>query len=197
MPTLKRREGAIVAPTCSNCGASDFVWANELKTGLTGGGTLSLRPRGEIPLGTRICRACGHADLFLRELGVLHQPHLWRPGEFIPIAPKGSATGPSHHSSHAPAKPAAPAPIAPPPLPPAPPIAPPVPIAAPPPPPPPPPPAPEPAPASPPMPEEPEPVPAPPAAEPTVEEPSVPEPAPAPVPARPVRRRKTTTGRSR
>ncbi|MCI4324682.1 MAG: hypothetical protein L3K00_02180 [Thermoplasmata archaeon] len=84
-------------PTCSNCGASDFVWANELKTGMTGGGTLSLRSRGEVPLGTRICRTCGHADLFLRDLAILHQPHTWRPGEFVPITPKA-----------APAKPAAP-----------------------------------------------------------------------------------------
>jgi hypothetical protein len=95
-----------VAPTCSNCGASDFVWANELKTGLTGGGTLSLRPRGEIPVGTRICRACGHADLFLRELGILHQPNLWRPGEFIPIAPK-PAPAADHHVAHHAAKPPA------------------------------------------------------------------------------------------
>ncbi|MCI4348488.1 MAG: hypothetical protein L3J97_07730, partial [Thermoplasmata archaeon] len=95
-----------MAPTCSNCGASDFVWANELKTGLTGGGTLSLRPRGEIPVGTRICRACGHADLFLRELGILHQPNLWRPGEFIPIAPKPAPPA-AHHTAHQPGKPAA------------------------------------------------------------------------------------------
>jgi hypothetical protein len=106
-----------VPPTCSNCGASDFVWANELKTGMTGGGTLSLRSRGEIPLGTRICRTCGHADLFLRDLAVLHQPHTWRPGEFVPIVPKTPAPKPpvvhAHPTpppSHPPPPPAAPAP---------------------------------------------------------------------------------------
>ncbi|MCI4362384.1 MAG: hypothetical protein L3J77_04235 [Thermoplasmata archaeon] len=115
--------GAIVAPTCSNCGASDFVWANELKTGSVGGGTLSLRSRGEIPLGTRICRVCGHADLFLRDLAILHQPHTWRPGEFVPITPKPVApkpTAPTHPHAHAapppPPPPPAPAPPAPNPL---------------------------------------------------------------------------------
>lgn len=110
-----------MAPVCSNCGSSDFVWANDLKTGLTGSGGLSLRSRGEIPLGTRICRSCGHADLFLRDITVLHQPHTWRPGEFIPIAGKASA------KNEAPAPPLAPAP------PPTAPTAPTVPVVAPPP----------------------------------------------------------------
>jgi hypothetical protein len=104
-----------VAPVCSNCNGTDFVWANELKTGMTGGGTLSLRSRGEIPLGTRICRTCGHADLFLRDISILHQPHVWRPGEFIPIVPKPVPKPATHASSHAPPAPAAPAPPAPPP----------------------------------------------------------------------------------
>ncbi len=127
-----------MAPTCTNCGGSDFVWANELKTGgMTGGGTLSLRPRGEVPLGTRICRTCGHAELFLRDLSLLHQPHTWRAGEFIPIAPKPKPTAPTHHG-HAPPPPPEPpatAPAPPPPPPPAP-VPPPVAPPAPPPPPP-------------------------------------------------------------
>jgi hypothetical protein len=108
-----------VAPTCSNCGAGDFVWANELKTGNLSGGTLSLRSRGEIPLGTRICRTCGHADLFLRDLTILHQPHTWRPGEFVPITPKPSAPkpAPTHAHAHPPAAPPPPPPAAPPPTP--------------------------------------------------------------------------------
>jgi hypothetical protein len=108
-----------LAPTCSNCGASDFVWANELKTGNLSGGTLSLRSRGEIPLGTRICRTCGHADLFLRELSILQQPHLWRPGEFIPITPKPAAPkpAPTHPHAHPPAAPPPPPPPTPAPAP--------------------------------------------------------------------------------
>jgi hypothetical protein len=76
-----------LAPTCSNCGGSEFVWANEVKTGTPGAG-LSLRTRGEAPIGTRICQGCGHADLFLRDLDLIHKPHLWRPGEFVPIPAK-------------------------------------------------------------------------------------------------------------
>lgn len=128
-----------MAPVCSNCNGTDFVWANELKTGMTGA-SLSLRARGEVPLGTRICRTCGHADLFLRDISILHQPHNWRPGEFVPIVAKSSAPKPSH-PAHAPevTAPPAPAPA-------------PAPQASPPPAPPPPPPPPpaEPAPATPP-----------------------------------------------
>jgi hypothetical protein len=98
-----------VAPVCSNCNGTDFVWANELKTGITGA-SLSLRARGEVPLGTRICRTCGHADLFLRDISILHQPHNWRPGEFVPIVAKPS-TKPTH-SSHAAAAPPPPPPSA-------------------------------------------------------------------------------------
>jgi hypothetical protein len=87
-----------VTPTCTNCGSNDFVWANEVKTGgsglMQGSGVLSLRPRGEIPLGTRICRSCGHAELFLRDLKILNSPAHWRPGEFVPI------TVPSPHKPH-------------------------------------------------------------------------------------------------
>ena len=74
-----------VAPVCTNCGANDFVWVNELKTGTLGGGSLSIRSRGELSLGTRICRACGHADLFLKDPSILRMPHTWRPGEFVSI----------------------------------------------------------------------------------------------------------------
>ncbi len=97
-----------MAPVCSNCGANDFVWANELKTGMIGRGTLSLRSQGELSLGTRICRACGHADLFLKDPAILRQPHTWRPGEFVPIpaAPSSSA---HHGAPHAVAPPPAPA----------------------------------------------------------------------------------------
>jgi hypothetical protein len=88
-----------VAPTCTNCSGNDFVWANELKTaaGMGGGGGLSLRPRGEVPLGARICRTCGHAELFLRDLALLHQPQSWKPGEFIPIPHKPRTAAPAHH----------------------------------------------------------------------------------------------------
>jgi hypothetical protein len=115
------RNGDLVAPVCSNCGASDFVWANELKTGSMGGGALSLRSRGELPMGTRICRSCGHADLFLRDPSILRMPHTWKPGEFVPIAPREAASTPSTPS---PASPPAPAvhhaqPAVPPSLPPA------------------------------------------------------------------------------
>jgi hypothetical protein len=108
-----------VAPVCSNCGASDFVWANDLKTGsggLGGGsGSLSLRPKGELSMGTRICRACGHADLFLKDPSILRTPHAWKPGEFVPIPTRSStpAAGSHHHSGTAPT--ASPPPPAPPP----------------------------------------------------------------------------------
>ncbi|HUJ78230.1 MAG TPA: hypothetical protein VLX64_04395 [Thermoplasmata archaeon] len=157
-----------MAPTCTNCNGTDFVWVNELKTGgVTGTGSLSLRPRGEIPLGTRICKTCGHAELFLRDVSILHSPHLWRPSEFIPIPgrPKPPATL-VHHAHAAEPAPSAPAPMEP---------------MAPPPPPPPPPPEPVPEP-----PVEPAPV-----AEPAAEEPpavaaeAAPDSAPAPAPERP------------
>ncbi|MGA9044251.1 MAG: hypothetical protein WB531_05215, partial [Thermoplasmata archaeon] len=96
-----------LAPVCSNCGATDFVWANDLKTGGLGGGSLSLRARGELSLGTRVCRACGHADLFLKDPSILRMPHTWKPGEFTPITPRPS-NAPSHHAGH-PASTAAPA----------------------------------------------------------------------------------------
>lgn len=82
---LTAGDGDLVAPVCSNCGASDFVWANELKTGSIGGGSLSLRARGELSMGTRLCRSCGHADLFLKDPSILKMPHTWKPGEFVPI----------------------------------------------------------------------------------------------------------------
>ena len=99
-----------MAPTCSNCAGTEFVWANEVKTG-TGGG-LSLRPKGEIPIGTRICKTCGHADLFLHDLSLLKNPHLWMPGEFYPISTKAApaAPPPSAPAPAAPTAPVAPAP---------------------------------------------------------------------------------------
>src|SRR5208283_1638390 len=119
------RKVAPLAPICSNCGASDFVWANDLKTGGLGGGSLSLRARGELSLGTRICRSCGHADLFLKDPSVLRMPHTWKPGEFTPITPRPSPPA-AHHPGHiapvaTPAPPPAVAPVqapAPPPPPP-------------------------------------------------------------------------------
>jgi hypothetical protein len=108
-PSEADRKVTRVAPVCSNCGASDFVWANELKTGGIGGGSLSLRSRGELSLGTRICRSCGHADLFLKDPSVLRMPHTWKPGEFTPITPK-PAVATTHHPGHAgPAPPPSPA----------------------------------------------------------------------------------------
>ncbi|MCI4336418.1 MAG: hypothetical protein L3K17_04375 [Thermoplasmata archaeon] len=102
-----------MAPTCTNCSGNDFVWANELKTagGMGSAGGLSLRPRGEVPLGARICRTCGHAELFLRDLALLHQPASWKPGEFIPIPHKPKAApAPAHHPHSAPEAPAPPEP---------------------------------------------------------------------------------------
>ena len=113
-----------MAPVCSNCNGTDFVWSNELKTGMTGGGTLSLRARGEIPLGTRICRTCGHADLFLRDISILHQQHNWRPGEFIPIVSKPvvKPAPAAHHAGSAHHEPSEAAPMPTPPAPPPPPV---------------------------------------------------------------------------
>jgi hypothetical protein len=76
---------------CSNCGGNDFVWAENLKTGGIGRGGLSLRSGGELAIGTRVCRGCGHADLFVKDPTVLRQPHTWRPGEFVPIPPRTPA----------------------------------------------------------------------------------------------------------
>ena len=70
---------------CSNCGGSDFVWAGRVRSGLTGAGRLALRGRGEAEFGTRICRTCGHADLFVRDLALVRSPHRWKPGEFGPV----------------------------------------------------------------------------------------------------------------
>ncbi len=100
---------AIPVPVCSNCGASDFVWADNLKTGTIGRGTLSLRSGGELALGTRVCRGCGHADLFLKDMNVLRQPHTWRPGEFVPI-PSRPAPAPAPAAAPAPIVPASPPP---------------------------------------------------------------------------------------
>jgi len=112
-PCRAERRVFRLAPMCSNCGGSDFVWANDLKTGGLGGGSLSLRSRGELSLGTRICRGCGHADLFLKDPAILRMPHTWKPGEFTPIStPPSSAP---HHTPH----PSAPANASPPPSPPA------------------------------------------------------------------------------
>jgi hypothetical protein len=96
-------------PVCSNCGGSDFVWAENVRTGGLGRGGLSLRSGGELALGTRVCRGCGHADLFVKDPTILRQPHTWRPGEFVAIPPRGG--GPSRPASPTPA---APAPLAPP-----------------------------------------------------------------------------------
>lgn len=88
-----------MAPVCSNCGHNEFVWAGELKTGgRLGAGPLSLRLGGELPLGTRICRECGHADLFLKDVSVLKTPHTWKPNEFVVIAappPEARASSPA------------------------------------------------------------------------------------------------------
>jgi len=102
-------------PVCSNCGGSDFVWADTLKTGTIGRGALSLRAGGELALGTRVCRGCGHADLFVKDPTILRQPHTWRPGEFVPIPPR-PGTAPRPNSPPAPAPlPASPSqPVAPP-----------------------------------------------------------------------------------
>jgi hypothetical protein len=98
-----------LAPTCSNCASTEFVWANEVKTGTAGG--LSLRPKGEAPIGTRICKNCGHADLFLHDLELLKKPHLWKPGEFYPITSKPATPAESGPGSNPPAAPRPEAPI--------------------------------------------------------------------------------------
>ncbi len=87
---------------CSNCGGSEFLWADAVRTGFVGRGKLALRSRGELQLGTRICRSCGHADLFLRDPQILKEPHRWKDGEFRP-----------HHSPTI-APPPAPSPASPP-----------------------------------------------------------------------------------
>ncbi|MFZ0830435.1 MAG: hypothetical protein WAN40_04790, partial [Thermoplasmata archaeon] len=94
-----------MAPKCTNCGSSDLVWAPEVKSGTIGSGSISLRGRGELPLGARICRQCGHAELFLHDLSVVRNPSAWRPGEFTII----QATG-HHHHGQGPAEGSAPAP---------------------------------------------------------------------------------------
>ncbi len=119
-----------MAPICINCSGTEFVWAGELKTGgRLASGPLALRAGGELPLGTRICRSCGHADLFLRDVTVLQSPHHWRPGEFVPITAPPHASHGGHHRSSEPAphphaqapnaaSPTPPTPAAPPPPPP-------------------------------------------------------------------------------
>jgi hypothetical protein len=104
-----------VPPVCSNCGANDFVWANDLRTGGSlSAGTLSLRPRGELSIGTRICKACGHADLFLKDPAILKSPHTWRPGEFVPIPSTPSAHHHGHKTEDAPTESPMPSPPTPP-----------------------------------------------------------------------------------
>jgi hypothetical protein len=123
-----------MAPVCSNCGGSEFVWANDIKTGTIGRGGLSLRAGGELSLGTRVCRGCGHADLFLKDPSILRAPHRWRPNEFVPIPTRRPAATTPHATSttSAPPRPSpAPAPPVAPPSPPSAPAAP-APAAAPP-----------------------------------------------------------------
>ena len=99
-------------PVCSNCGGSDFVWADTLKTGTIGRGALSLRAGGELSLGTRVCRGCGHADLFVKDPTILRQPHTWRPGEFVPIPPRpGTAPRPTSPPAPAPVPASPPPPL--------------------------------------------------------------------------------------
>ena len=119
-------------PVCSNCGGSDFVWAENLRTGTIGRGTLSLRSGGELAFGTRVCRGCGHADLFVKDPTILRQPHTWKPGEFVPIPARAPTGDPRLAPAAAPpprpvpmAPPASPMPVTPLPPPTAPPMAPP------------------------------------------------------------------------
>ncbi len=81
-------------PVCSNCGSEEFVWTESLRTGSIGRGSLSLRSGGELPLGARICRGCGRADLFLKDLTVVRDPQKWAKGEFVPLAPAASPASP-------------------------------------------------------------------------------------------------------
>ena len=97
-------------PVCSNCGGNDFVWAENLKTGTIGRGTLSLRSGGELAMGTRVCRGCGHADLFVKDPTVLRQPHTWRPGEFVAMPPRSGSSPASAGPAPAAPMPSAPAP---------------------------------------------------------------------------------------
>ncbi len=107
-------------PVCSNCGSTDFVWAENLKTGTIGRGTLSLRSGGELAIGTRVCRGCGHADLFVKDPTVLRQPHTWKPGEFVPIPHRPPADPRPATPTPSPSVPTpAPGPVAPEPSPPA------------------------------------------------------------------------------
>ena len=109
-PPEADRKVTRVAPVCSNCGASDFVWANELKTGGIGGGSLSLRSRGELALGTRICPVLrSRRPLPEGPFRPPHAAHLETGG----VRPHHSeaAAAPAHHSDHSlTASPPAPAP---------------------------------------------------------------------------------------
>ena len=78
-------------PKCTNCGGSDFVWANEVRAGSK---SISIRPRGEIMLGARICRACGSAEFFLHDTKILHEPVNWLEGEFVSIRPSPAPVAP-------------------------------------------------------------------------------------------------------
>lgn len=69
-------------PVCVNCGGGDFLWLDTLRTGGFGNKTLSLRSKGALPLGTRICRGCGHADLFLKDPSVLKDITIGKDPEF-------------------------------------------------------------------------------------------------------------------
>ena len=85
-------------PVCVNCGGGDFVWADSLHTGGLGRRTLSLRARGDLPLGTRVCRGCGHADLFLKDVSVLKELSPGTTGDFQPL-PAALSGAPSSGSS--------------------------------------------------------------------------------------------------
>lgn len=79
-------------PVCTNCGSEEFLWTDAVRTGSLTRSSLALRPGGELALGARLCRGCGHADLFVKDVAILRDPQRWSPGEFV-VVPPGT---PSH-----------------------------------------------------------------------------------------------------
>lgn len=97
-------------PVCTNCGSGEFVWTDDIYTGTLAGGSISLRPRGQLSLGARVCRSCGMANFFLIDVSILRNPQAWAPGEFTvirsradPPTPKPAQPSPSPHPTPPPA----------------------------------------------------------------------------------------------
>jgi hypothetical protein len=96
-------------PACPHCGGNDFVWTNAVRAGRFGRASVLLRSGRAVPLETRICRGCGHADLFVAEPGAVAPGDLWdeKPSTEVVSAPTPK------EERLAPAAPAVPEPLAP------------------------------------------------------------------------------------